>query len=69
MVLGFASLAVGRKRALFVTFGSSSLGIPSALSRVFARVSCSKGVNAVASCHVHWNRGDMRQGFEGGWGA
>lgn len=38
-VLGFSSLAIGRKRAVFVTFGSTSLGIPSALARIFARVS------------------------------
>ena len=38
VVLGFSSLSVGRLRAVFVTFGSTSLGIPSALARVFEKV-------------------------------
>ena len=38
-VLGFASLSTKRKHAMYITFGSTSLGIPSALARVFQRVS------------------------------
>ena len=37
-ILGLSSLAPDRKRAIYVTFGSGSLGIPSALSRVFTKV-------------------------------
>lgn len=38
VILGFSSLAPSHKRAIYVTFGSVSLGIPSALSRIFTKV-------------------------------
>ena len=38
-ILGFSAHAPKRDVALYVTFGSPSLGIASALSRVFGRVS------------------------------
>lgn len=37
-VVGFSSLAPKNSRALYVTFGAESLGIPLALSRVFTKV-------------------------------
>ena len=37
-VVGFSAYAPSNKLAIYITFGSSSKGIASALSRVFARV-------------------------------
>ena len=37
-IVGLSSLAPAHKRALYITFGSVSLGIPCALSRVFTKV-------------------------------
>jgi len=38
IVIGFASLSTFRNTAMYITFGSTSMGIPCALARVFKEV-------------------------------